>query len=130
MARGETASIKDLFSGSSHLLNLYLVNLIQNVGLTFASCFCLIPGLFLLPIFWAVPYVLIAERPPGIDAISRAIDYTRGNRLQILLIILVSMLIHFAGVCFCLGGLITFPLISMLTAVAYLRMTGQPTAEG
>jgi hypothetical protein len=54
----------------------------------------------------------------------------RGNRLSFFALALLVGLLGMAGVLACLvGAIFTVPLGYFLIAIAYLRMTGQPTAE-
>ncbi len=76
--------------------------------------------------YWAFTYVIVDEDPPGLGCFSRAAELMQGNYGAILLVGFVGFLLHMAISSFCsILGLFTQPLLTLLFAVSYVKMTGQ-----
>lgn len=88
--------------------------------------------------FWPYWYLILDRRAFGpLEGLQLGLEYTSGNRLASLALFVVFFFVMVAGMiagfamC-CVGILITMPLVggfgSLMFAVTYLAMTGQPNA--
>jgi hypothetical protein len=130
IARGQPAELSDLFRGGHYLLRAIGASLL--VGLMICGGFVLliVPGILLALMFWPFLYVLVDADPPGMGCISRAREITRNTWGTVFLLWLTTVGLVFLGaLACCVGMLFTIPLSTLLFAVAYCRMTGQPTAS-
>ncbi|MFH1267212.1 MAG: hypothetical protein ABIK89_15900 [Planctomycetota bacterium] len=65
-----------------------------------------------------------------IESIELSMKVTQGNKLTLFLLGIVSFGLILAGFLMCCVGVIfTAPLATLMGVVAYLAMTGQPTAD-
>jgi uncharacterized membrane protein len=73
---------------------------------------------------------LILDRNAGaVDSLSQSMRLTEGNRTSLFLLFLIAMGIGLVGGFIPFSFLFTAPFIYLMMAVAYLRMTGQTTAD-
>lgn len=129
IARGENADIGELFRGGRFFWRNTGASIIFLLMFGFGCVFCLIPGLIVWAMFWPYLFVLVDEDPSGVDCLGRAYTLTAGNRLAGFLLILVSIGLYLAGfMALCIGVFFTVPLLMVMWAVAYCRMTGQRVA--
>ena len=80
---------------------------------------------------WSSPFVFNEPNMGLIAGIKRTFSIFMANKITSLLIAMVNAVLMFAGVMLCgVGLLATIPLAAAVTAVGYLRATGQPVAPG
>ncbi len=128
LARGEQATLGELFGGGRFFLRMVLCSLIFGIAVGIGFVLCIIPGIIVALALSPFAAALIAEDLPGIEALSRAWELTKGNRLTLLVLVFASIGIAILGFLACgVGLLVAVPLIAMMNTVAYLRMSGQPT---
>jgi len=74
--------------------------------------------------------VIIDQRCGPIEALNRSWEYTRGNLLALLGLVLTGMAILFLGyLAVCIGLIFALPFVILMQAVTYLRITGQPVTQ-
>lgn len=128
LARGEAASIGDLFAGGRYFLRSLLLYLVFTILFAVGCGLCLIPGIYVLIGLWPYIFVLVAEDRPGLDSLSRTWELTKINRGSSLLLIFALIGIYLLGNLACgIGLLVALPFCFMVATVAYLRMSGQMT---
>ena len=128
--RKQPAALSDLFAGGHYwarmVMNSFLFSLMFALGL----CLCFVPGLFVAAIFLPFGFVLIDEDRPGINSLIRAKELTEGNLGSMFLIVIVGCLSNWLGSMACNFGLIiAAPFVSVMTALAYERMTYQTSIK-
>lgn len=129
-ARGQDPRIGDIFCGGRFFLRYAISLFLFSIAVGVATVFCLIPGLLVVCLFFPFAYVLIAENTPGIECFARSQVITKGNLLQIFVLLLAMVGINLLGLmAVCVGVLFTIPLTQLFTAVAYLKMTGQEVGD-
>ncbi|MEX1097079.1 MAG: hypothetical protein WED34_13610 [Planctomycetales bacterium] len=130
VARGRPARIGDLFAGGPYFLRMIGNSIPFVLALAGGLILLIVPGIFVLVMLWPYMYVLVDQNPPGIGALKRSIEITRGNWLHVFLLFLVNIGLGLIGFLMCcVGMLFTIPLGQLLFAVAYCRMVGHPTAR-
>ena len=129
LARGEGAEIADIFRGGRYFGRMLLCTICFGivVGLGFVAC--VLPGVILMLTYGVYQWVLVDRDPSGLlDALSQAKQVTKGHKLQLLVIGVAIFGINIVGMlACCVGYIFTIPFSNLIMAVAYLRMTGQPT---
>lgn len=157
IARGDEPSLADLFAGGRYFLPTLAATLLLGLAVAALFGVCLAPAglmyaakqdedaaLIAMLVGMAVAVVpvvvvslmfgqfqaLIVDHEVGaIEALRLSKRITAGNKLYLFVLGLVVLAINLVGALACLVGLIfTGPFTVLLTAVAYLAMTGQPTA--
>jgi hypothetical protein len=158
IARGQAAGFGDVFSAAPYLVRGVLAGLMIGLIALGVVIPCVLPAVITavvtqnqeatavlaiagglvaaaaMLVIWLMLsqyQYLIVDRNAGVmDSLRLSRMYTAGNRLAIFVILLAVGLINFAGVLACCVGMIfTAPYGMLALAVAYLSMTGQPTAE-
>jgi uncharacterized membrane protein len=86
---------------------------------------------FAVQLLFAEAYPLIVDREAGVlDALWGSVQLVWTNFGPMVLLALVGLLVLALGLAACLvGTLFTLPFLFLAWVVAYLRMTGQPTAD-
>ncbi len=127
VSRGVPTNMGRLFSGADCWISMYVFGLGFGLVVMIGYIFCIIPGLFLITMLWP-GFFLIADGRAGIgDAFSKAAAVTQGNRLNSFVLMLLAFLVALVGyVMCCVGIFATAPLASMLMAVAYRTIAGDP----
>jgi predicted Zn finger-like uncharacterized protein len=130
IARGQPAELGDLFRGGHFLLRAIGSSLLVGLMIGVGFVLLIVPAIILALMFWPFLYVLVDADPPGMGCISRAREITRNTWGSVFLLWLTTVGLLFLGaLACCVGLLFTIPLSTLLFAVAYCRMTGQPTAN-
>ncbi len=97
----------------------------------FGMLLLIVPGVIAALMFWPFTYILVDTDAPGLDCLSRAREITQNTWGSVILLFLTSFgLSILGGLACCVGLIFTTPLAHLMFAVAYCRMTGQPTARG
>jgi phage FluMu protein Com/uncharacterized membrane protein len=130
IARGQTAEVTEIFSGGPRFLPILgvclLVGLIVGLGLLAL----IVPGIILGCMFSQAYYLVLDRRMGVIESMSLSSELTKGNKGTIFLIGLLAFGIMIAGLlALCVGYFVAMPFIALMSAVTYLAITGQPTAD-
>ena len=109
-----------------YIVQAILVGIAIGIGLVL----CIIPGLIAAVLFAFAGYAVIDTRDgDAIGAIKRSFEIVKGNFGAVLGLIVLLMLINFAGALLCgIGLLFTYPMTSVAIAYAYRTLNGQPVA--
>jgi hypothetical protein len=130
VARGENAEIGDLFTGGPYYLRMLGNSILFQIIISVGIVLCIVPGILLALMFWPFGYVLVDRDSPGMECLSEAKEITQNTWLQVFVLWLAVFGITLLGmVPLCVGLIFTIPLTSLMFAVAYCHMTGQPTAD-
>ncbi len=125
IARGEPASINELFYIGPDTGRVILTYVAFMLMCYIGSLLCIVPGWILMSVFFPVFFLAFDRDASVVDIFTEAMAMTEGNRLMIFLVLFVAWLIGSAGSLVCgLGVLLTMPLALMCQAVMYLRLTG------
>jgi phage FluMu protein Com len=128
VARGQPTEFGDLFRGGHYFLRAMGSGILFGLMVLFGLLLLIVPSILAGLTFWPYLYVLVDTDAPGLDCLSRAREITRNTWGTIFVLWLTSMGLGMLGELACFVGLIfTTPLVMMLFAVAYCRMTGQRT---
>ncbi|MGQ0635483.1 MAG: hypothetical protein ACT4QC_12785 [Planctomycetaceae bacterium] len=130
IARGQKASVGDLFSGSRYFWRAVGAGLLFSM-MSFAGLLaCGVGMLFVVLMFGPFLYVLVDHDCGPIESLKGAKAITTGNLLPLFVLLLASLGLVILGLLLCgLGLLVAYPFIMLVQAVAYLAMSGLPTAE-
>jgi phage FluMu protein Com len=130
IARGEPADLGTIFSGGQKLLTVLLASILYGLIVLGGFLLLIIPAIIFSLMFSQFLY-LIVDRGVGVtDSLSLSKEITRGNKMTMFAINLLSLLLFIAA-CLpcCLGLLVATPYFTLMNPVIYLTMTGQPTAD-
>lgn len=129
IARGRNAEIGNLFGGGPYFLRILGNTLIFFILVVIGYMLCIIPGILVILMFWPFQFVIVDRNPPGLGGLIEAKELTEGNWGAVFLLELASLGILLLGELACgVGMLFAAPLVMLMFAVAYCRMSGQPTA--
>lgn len=127
LARRQPASIGDLFSEGGLLLPVIGVNIVFGISVFLGALLCIVPGVWIGLTFCLFWYMLLDQKVGMIDSLKYSARATRGNKLVLLGLWLVSVgltAVIALPTCF-LGLAFATPFFVMLFTVAYLGATGQ-----
>ena len=158
MARGQPASLLDLFGGFPYLLRAFGALILLGLIVLGVVTPCFLPGLIsaiaidiespltigllivggliaaflatVLSLMFGLYLYAMVDRDAGvIESLTISRQITAGNRLVLFLIYILAGLIAMLGVCaFCLPVFFTLGFSMLMLAVSYLSMSGQSTA--
>ncbi len=131
MARGQPVQISDLFKGGRYMLPALGASLVFGLMYLFGLAMCYIPGIFVLLIFWPFLHLIVDEQAGAMESLSKARAMTTGNLGTTFILGLIAYGVILVGEMACfVGVLFALPLVSLMFAVAYLKMSGQRTVKG
>ncbi len=128
--RGETISVKDLFSGGDIFLRVIGAFIAIAFMMILGALLCFFPALIVAGLlYFTIP--LIVDRNMGVsDALSASYNATKSNWLMFALFAIVVGLLASLGQFACyIGLLVTYPLQFTIGAVAYRDVFGVPGAR-
>jgi hypothetical protein len=131
VARGDpSATVSDLFSGTPWIVPLAVGSLLFSIIVGIGFLLLIFPGVILALMLWPYQYLVVDRNLGAMDALSAAKEITRGNKFRFFLLMLVVSLLGMVVAVFTLGlGMIVYgPFVTLLMAVTYLTISGQPTA--
>jgi hypothetical protein len=125
---------------------LLLVGLVAGIGIVIGLFLIIVPGLFLLTIWFVAAPVVVLERPGVFAALGRSRELVRGNGWQVFGVILVVYVL-FGVVSFIIEGIadsagsgigivvrvivgvLTAPLLALAASVLYFELRGSATTK-
>jgi len=130
VARGREASLGTLFRGGSCYLAVLLAGILVSLINLGGLLLFIVPGIIFALMFSQFFYLIVDRNVGVIESLELSKQITYGNKLMIFVLwLLATALILLGFVMCCIGVVFTAPLVSLMYAVAYLAMTGQPTGE-
>jgi hypothetical protein len=129
-ARGGTPEFGDIFSGGPRFLPVLGMTLLLILLLLPAFMLFIVPGVIVgLGLSLAHFYVIDAELGP-IDALGASWNATKGHKLQIFLLGLVSFCVLMLGfMACCIGVYVALPVVMVAMATVYVRLSGRAVAD-
>lgn len=130
VARGEPAEFSDLFGGGQWFVFGAVIQIITSIAAMFGLVLLIVPGIIIFLMFSQSMYLLVDRNADIMGALRMSMEVTKGNKLTLFALYVVAFLITVVVTLLTCGlGLILMaPFMVLLTTVAYLGMTGQPTA--
>jgi phage FluMu protein Com/preprotein translocase subunit YajC len=130
IARGQQAEIGDLFAGGPFygtFLGAGILFLLMYVG---GLMLCIVPGIILGLMFCQFYFLIVDRNAAAMKSLEQSNELMKGNKMTVFAVLLVGGLVGgLLVVCTCLIGVFFVgPFMSLLPAVIYLAVTGQPNA--
>lgn len=130
VARGREVSLGTLFRGGPCYLAVLLASILFTLIYVGGLLLLVVPGIIFALMFSQFFYLIIDRNVGIIESLELSKQITHGNKLMIFVLWLLAAGLSIAGFLMCcIGVVFTVPLASLMYAVAYLAMTGQPTGE-
>jgi len=126
MARGEDASLGDLFSAVPRYPQGAVIHVLFSLGATIGFMMCFFPGVWFILAFGLSLYMYVDQRTGIAESFQYSYRAMRGNLLTLLGLELVMLGLIVAGaIACCVGVFLTLPFCGLLMTIAYLAATGQ-----
>ena len=124
--RGEPISFNDLFSGGRYFLPMLGFQILFLLAFLIGFFLLIVPGLLVASLM--IPtYAQIADGVSFSDAISRSIDGMKRDMWSGIAFLFVMGLVILVSLIPCgLGALVTYPMLWIVSALAYRDMVGMP----
>lgn len=122
--RGGTPEVSDIGAGfTTAPVSLLVAGLLVNLGTTFGSYLCIIPGLILGGL-WMLTSPFIMDKGVGpIEAMKMSWNAMKDHIIMAAVLFLLAGIVAFLGICACgLGILVTMPVLYATQAVIYEDM--------
>ncbi|QDU36674.1 hypothetical protein Mal4_09620 [Maioricimonas rarisocia] len=126
LARGEEATLADLLQAGPIAGRMTALNILFGILTIVGLMMCVIPGLFVMLVYWPYGRLLVERNLPGFTAFEASRGVTRGHLATSLVLVFTAIGATVACNVIPLGVVISVPFIGLLFSVAYLRMTRQP----
>lgn len=129
VARGQPASVGDIFRGGPWTLNMMGAGFLFLIAVYAGTMLCIVPGVILALMFSQFTYLIVDRNAGVLESLSLSTRIMEGNKAMLFVLLLLQGLINNVGMLACgVGMLFTIPFVVMMNAVAYLMISGQPTA--
>lgn len=132
--RGGTPEVGDIGAGfTAAPVSLLVAGLLVNLGTTFGSYLCIIPGLILGGLWFLTSPIIMDKGVGPIDAMRMSWDVMKDHIVMSAVIFLLGGIVAVLGVCACgIGILVTMPVLYVTQAIIYEDMTSgdQPFGGG
>lgn len=128
-AAGRPAQFGDLFYGFQNgFLPALLVGLVSQLLITVGMVLCILPGLFLVLVYWPVYLVLLDGETDFWKAMETSRKLVMDNFVQWIWLHVVMQLLLLAGALLCgVGLLVAIPIVLIMTSLAYdMQRSGEP----
>jgi uncharacterized membrane protein len=126
VARGQPYAVSDVFSGGQYFGPMFVTNLLLQIGVGIGFVLCIVPGV-ILALGWAAAIPLVVDRGiSGVDALKESWRLTTGQKANLFVYYLLSVLVAIAGFAACCVGIfVATPIIAVGFTYVYLSITGQ-----
>jgi len=129
VARGQAVEIDELFTGGPHFVGVLLASILVGLIVFCGLFLCIVPGVIFALMFSQYYYLVIDRRVPVLESLSQSKELMQGNKAMLFLIgLAMSGLMLLACIPCFLGLLVAVPFATLLNAIVYLTVTGQPMA--
>lgn len=127
---GEPIRVSDIFSGVHLFPRILVVSAISGILQFMAAFLCYFPMFIVQGFFFlALPIVVRTDKDP-LQALSDSYTATKGEWLMFAVLAFVANILSGLGVLACLVGLLfSFPLVFLISAVAYMDILETVTTE-
>ena len=127
LLRGQDAEVSDLFAGGYAVINAIVGSLLVGLMVLFGLIFLVIPGIILGLMFSQFMILIVDRKLDVMEALKVSAEITRGNRIYLFLLALATFILAFFATVFtcCLGVVAVVPMGFLISATAYLMMSGQ-----
>lgn len=125
-ARGGAPRLMDLFSGANAFLPMLGVTILTGLACACGVLLFIVPGVILFCGLWASSYYVVDAKLGVIDSMKASWDAMQGQKGDILVFLLVTILINVGGffTC-CVGFFLTAPVMALAVAIVFLRVSGR-----
>lgn len=128
-ARGQTASFGDFFSGGGAFLPYLGMSLLRSLALALGFCALVVPGIILALGLANAPFYVIDQKRSPFDAMTASWESTKGQKGNLFVLGLAEVGLALLGlVACCLGELAVLPVLLLVRAIVYIRMSGAKSA--
>jgi len=129
IARGQPASVADFFSGWRWGLTAFLVYLVVYLATSVGLILLVVPGIIVALVYSQSMFLVVDRGASLTDALRMSRKLTNGHKLVLCGLFAIVWALYFVAVIPCYLGLIIFlPWKGLLTAIVYLRLTGEAVA--
>jgi hypothetical protein len=129
-ARGEPASLGDLFAGAPFWLSVVLARILYFLAFLFGFLLLIIPAVIVSLMFSQYLYLIIDRRQGAVEALGTSYSLTDGSKVSLFVLAIATIGVGILGfLACCVGSWPAWGFIALMWAVTYLAMTGQPTAD-
>jgi uncharacterized membrane protein len=128
-ARGVPPKFETLFSGADRFLPMLGLNFLFGAAVLVGCALLIVPGVLLMLTYQLAPYYVVEGRLGPVAAMQKSWESSAGHRGELFLLSLGGVALVLLGVLMCCTGwLVTVPVYSVATAVAFTRITGMSVA--
>jgi hypothetical protein len=129
-ARGEPANVGDLFAGAPFWPSAILARFILVIGVFVGVLLLIVPGIIIALMLSQYMYLIIERKKSATEALSTSYNITDGSKLSLFVLAIAAFGVSILGLLACCVGIVpAIGFVNLMWAVAYLAMTGQPTAD-
>jgi len=127
VARGQPVSFGDVFSGGKYFGKMFVAGIGFFIAVAIGAVLCIVPGYIVALGLSLYSYVVVDQGLSGVDALKKSWEMTKGHKVTLFLMALLSILVVIAGAIACGIGVLlgSMPVLLLANAYAYLRIKGE-----
>lgn len=129
--RGEKVTFADPFSGGRFFGPMLVASIAGSIVILIGYLLCIVPGIIVALGVCLYPYLIVDQTMPGVDALKRSWEMTKGHKMTFFLFGLIGIFVFIAGALACGIGLllVSLPMAMLGAAYMYLRIKGEAIPE-
>jgi uncharacterized membrane protein len=127
VARGQPVVFGDVFSGGKYFSRMLVGYIGLGIVCMIGFVLCIVPGVILAIGLSLWSNIIVDEGLPGIDALKKSWEMTKGHKVNLFVFGLLSGLAFIAGALACGVGalLVSAPMVLVATSYIYLKLKGE-----
>ena len=126
VARGRKPEFNDVFKGGRYFGTMLVAMFLLGLGYFVGALLCLVPGVIFLLGCSLYGFFVVDQNLGSVDALKRSWEFTKGHKVNLLVLMLLLSLVSLLGLlACCIGQLIVVPMYALALAFAYLRIKGE-----
>jgi uncharacterized membrane protein len=127
VARGQSATFGEVFSGGKYFGRMLVGTVGMYIAVAIGLVLCIVPGYIVLLGLSMFTFLIVDQGLPGIDALKKSWEMTKGHKVNIFVFGLLGFLVLIAGALACGIGmlLVSYPMLIIGGAYIYLKLKGE-----
>ncbi|NGP87624.1 hypothetical protein [Fodinibius halophilus] len=124
LAQDKYVEVVDMFNNFRTFLSYFVASFLYGIAVILGLFLLVVPGIYIYVRFQFYPYIIIEEEVSAFTALKKSFFLSQSLTLELFLLQLVVITLNLLGILlFGVGIVITYPLTTMATAIAYKSIT-------
>lgn len=120
LVQDKYVEVADMFNNFTPFLSYFVASFLYGIAVALGLLLLIVPGIFIAIRFQFYPYFILEENASSFTALQKSFNLSQNLTLELFLLGVVVIALNVAGILlFGVGIVLTYPLTTMATAIAY-----------